>query len=180
MKLKKFAWLAIMAALSAAAWATTVIPIPVEELSRRATLIVEARALNSRSEWNAQHTLIFTYTTFQVTSTLKGASAPQIIVRQIGGKVDHTVVRVAGVQQWTPGEESVLFLRPSAADAGVMAVVGLMQGDYRVARINGATLVSNGVPKMKSYESEAMPAPSVSGGAMTLEQLEARVRKALE
>jgi len=169
----------IFAALAAIASATSIIPISLEQLSKRADLVVEARAINSHSEWNAQHTDIYTFTRFAVTKTLKGASTKEVTVRQLGGKVGHIRQTVAGVRGWQPGEESVLFLRSSEA-GGVMSVVGLMQGNFRITHLNGKAVASNGVPDVKAYNAGSSSPIAYSDSAMVLEQLEARVREAVK
>jgi hypothetical protein len=175
--------LASVLGLGAMTWATSVIPISIEELSRRASLIVEARAVNSWSEWNADHSMIFTFTRFAVSRSLKGNVAQEVVVRQMGGQVGHTVQRVSGLHSWLPGDESMLFLRPSDAGGGVMSVVGLMQGDFRITRSsNGEAFATNGVPQVKIFSPEAATTSAASAGGteMRLEQLEARVRGAVK
>src|SRR5438105_14508891 len=60
--------------------ATTVIPMSVEKLVGASSHVVEATAVQAWSEWNPQHTIIFTYTKFQVTRRLKGQAPTAIIV----------------------------------------------------------------------------------------------------
>ncbi|MGZ4818923.1 MAG: hypothetical protein ACXVZJ_09875, partial [Terriglobales bacterium] len=90
----------------------------VEEMTQAATDVVEARAVSSRAAWNQQHTLIYTYTTFQVTQVLKGARAQEINVKQPGGTAGGYTQKVSGVHHAQIGEEALLFLRPSAAGDG--------------------------------------------------------------
>ena len=69
--------------LTALLSATTIVPVSVERLTRESSHIVEARASQSWSQWNSQHSLIFTYTRFQVARTLKGqapATNPPVAV----------------------------------------------------------------------------------------------------
>jgi hypothetical protein len=167
---------------AAMARATSLIPIPLDELSRRASVIVEARAADSWSAWNADHSRIFTFTRFEVARTLKGGAGEEIVVRQMGGQVGHIIQRVSGVHYWLPGEERVLFLRPSEAGGGAMSVVGLIQGDFRIRTLTtGERLASNGVPQVKIYspEAQANSAVASSGTEMPLAELEARVKEAL-
>lgn len=183
MKIRR-AMLALVSAivLGVGAWATSVIPISVEELSRRASLIVEAKAMNSWSEWNPDHSMIFTFTRFEVSRSLKGSAVQQVVVRQMGGHVGHTEQRVSGLRSWLPGEESMLFLRPSEAGGGVMSVVGLMQGNFRITRFSsGPAMATNGVPQVKIYSPEsASTTASSSSTEMPLPQLEARVKAAVK
>lgn len=172
-----------VAALSVTAFATSVVPISVEELSRRASVIVEARAINSWSAWNADHSMILTFTRLEVLRNLKGGVVEQVVVRQMGGQVGHTVQRVSGLHYWLPGDESMLFLRPSEAGGGVMSIVGLMQGDFRITRLSsGQAMANNGVPQVRIYSPEAVQTSTAASGGteMPLAQLEARVKEAVK
>src|SRR5258705_4218168 len=93
--------------------ATTIVPVSVERLTRQSTHIVEAQASQSWSQWNPQHSLIFTYTQFQVARALKGQAPAMIVVKQPGGSAEGYTQKVAGVRHWRTGDQAVLFLRPS-------------------------------------------------------------------
>src|SRR5437763_14541003 len=144
-------WSLAWALLASLAAATSLRPIPVEQLAQRSQLIVEARALTSYARWNPQHTLIFTYTEFRPLRTLKGALAAPLIVKQLGGSAGGYTQHVAGVRRWQPGEEAALRLRPSAAADGGMTVAGLSQGDCRIHRFAGSPArATHGVPALSS------------------------------
>ncbi len=104
-------------------FATSVIPMSVEQLTSAATQVVRARAISSESRWNDAHTLIFTFTRFARVETWKGEAGAEFTVRQMGGRVGNIEQKVSGVRRWNAGDEAVLFLRPSEAGGGVMAVV---------------------------------------------------------
>src|SRR5512133_2096775 len=106
--------------------ATSIVPMSVEELTGRAQLVVEGRALEQWSQWDNSEHLIYTYTRFAVTRRLKGEAADSIVVRQMGGTAGGYTQIVSGVRHWQAGDEAVLFLRPSVANDGSMAVVGLV------------------------------------------------------
>ena len=166
--------------LTVAAMATTVIPMSVEELTGAASQIVEARALSARSEWNPQRSLIYTYTTFQVTRGLKGGAAQTITVKQLGGSAGGYTQKVSGVHHAQPGEEALLFLRPSEAGDGTYVLVGLVQGNFRVFRgSNGEVMVSNRISGAHALAREGGPVTEFTGTAMTLGQAEARIQKAM-
>lgn len=163
--------------LAAVCGATTVIPMSVEDLTRGATRIVEGRALETWSAWNPQRTLIYTYTRVQVVRTLKGAATDTLTVKQLGGSAGGYTQKVAGVRHFVAGEDALLFLRPSAANDGTMAVVGLMQGNFRIYQAaSGQAMVSNGMPSVSAYRQGRIT--SFAGGAMPLDEMEARIRKA--
>ena len=127
--------LAVLLALSLPAQSTTFVRLSLEEMTGYATRIVEARALESHSEWNAEHTRIFTYTTFEVLDSLKGVSpGERVVVKQFGGKVGHLVMHVHGEPRFQPGDEAVLFLFDDSEEPGTARVVGMAQGNFRVER----------------------------------------------
>lgn len=169
--------LSVVLILTLAASATTIVPMSVEELTRAASHVVEAHALRSWTSWNAQHTLIYTYTTFQVSRTLKGNAADSVTVKQVGGSADGYTQKVSGVRQFQVGEDALLFLRPSVAADGTLVVVGLMQGNFRMAQTaSGETLVSNGVAEAHQYDHGRVA--TYTGSSMRLQDAEARVRSA--
>jgi hypothetical protein len=144
------------------------------------THVVEGKAVSSTSEWNADHTFIFTYTQFEVQKTLKGQAPNTVMVRQIGGTVDGITQKVAGVRHWRPGEEAVLFLQPSSTQDGALVVTGLMQGNFLMRHTPaGQTYVSNGMPEAFEYQAAAGEVTSYRGNTMRLEELESRIQKAV-
>src|ERR1700674_5765152 len=93
--------------------ATTIVPVSVERLTGESSHVVEGQASQSWSQWNPQHSLIFTYTRFQVARTLKGQAPATIVVKQPGGSAEGYTQKIAGVRHWRAGDQAVLFLRPS-------------------------------------------------------------------
>jgi len=161
--------------------ATTVIPLSVENLTQVSSHVVEGRAISSSTKWNPAHTVIFTYTKFQVTRTLKGTAPSTITVRQLGGSLDGMTEKVPGVRHWKLGEHAVLFLRPSDVQDGSMEVTGLIQGNFLVYRgPAGESLVSNGTPETSAYQVSTSQITSYRGSSMRLQEIEARVQKAVQ
>jgi len=160
-------------------FATTIVPVSVERLTKESSHVIEARVVSSESTWNPQHTLIFTYTRIQVMKTLKGAPQASLVVKQIGGSAEGYTQKVAGVRYAKPGEQSVLFLRPSAQQDGTYEITGLMQGHFAVQKsAKGETLVSNGVPGVSAYQQGSTG--EYTGTHMQLQELETRVQKAAQ
>jgi hypothetical protein len=181
-RVSSFKWavlISVFLACTVAVLATTVIPMSVEELTRSASEVVEARALNSRSAWNPQHTLIYTYTTFQVTLALKGVAAQTMTVKQLGGSAEGYTQKVAGVHHAQAGEDALLFLRPSVAGDGTYVIVGMVQGNFRMFHASsGQTMVSNGITGAKAAQGGAVS--EFTGSPMSLSQAEARIRRTLQ
>jgi hypothetical protein len=159
--------------------ATTIVPVSVERLTTESSHVVEARALSSWSQWNPQHSLIFTFTKFEVSRTLKGQAASSIVVKQIGGSAEGYTQKVAGVRLWREGEQAVLFLHPSPSGDGTLEVTGLMQGNFRMHVAPSGTTVSNGVTGVTSYDAASQQTAPYQGSGMRLEDLESRVQKAV-
>lgn len=159
--------------------ATTIVPTSVEELTRNSSHVVEAVAAESWARWDSQHKFIYTYTSFQISASLKGNAPSNLVVKQLGGSAEGYTQRIAGVRGWSPGEKAVIFLRPSMERDGSFEVTGLMQGNFRIrASSTGATLVSNGVQGVSSYEASSGGITKFRGDGMRLEELESRVRQA--
>jgi hypothetical protein len=176
--LKAVSW--SLLACATAAMATTVIPMSMEDLSRAASEIAEARAVSSRAAWNRQHTIIYTYTTYRVTRGLKGASPATITVKQLGGSAGGYTQKVAGVHHAQPGEDALLFLRPSAAGDGTYAVVGTIQGNFRMFRTrDGRSMVTNGISGARALERGTGRVVEFTGARMTQSEAEARIQRAL-
>lgn len=168
-----------IALVAASLSATTIIPVSVERLTTESSQVVEARVVSAESRWNPQHTLIFTYTKIQVTKTLKGNEQQAMVVKQIGGSAEGYTQKVAGVRYARPGEQAVLFLRPSLGGDGTYEITGLMQGNFAMRRLSsGETVVSNGVPGVSAYQQGSTS--EYSGTRMQLTELETRVQKATQ
>lgn len=175
-KLLRTSLVLFVSLVAAQLFGTSVIPMSVEQLSVASTRIVRARALSSESMWNADHTQIYTFTHFQPLESLKGATTSEFVVRQMGGRVGNIEQKVSGVRRWQSGEESVLFLRPSEVGQGVMAVVGLFQGNFAVQRKASAEpIVTNGVADAMQYDRATGSASHFRAAQLTLRELRQRV-----
>jgi hypothetical protein len=170
----RFMTLALSVLVCVSALATTVKPMSIQELSDASSNVVHARAIESRSAWNPQRTLIYTYTRFQLIETLKGDSASEFIVRQLGGSAEGYTQKVAGVRPFARGQEVVLFLRPSES-GGVFAVTGLFQGNFNISRsAGGEGVVSNGVAGVSALQRGSVK--TYHGEQMTYRQLRQTVQ----
>ncbi|HMK29552.1 MAG TPA: hypothetical protein VK473_07710, partial [Terriglobales bacterium] len=119
----------------------------------------------------------YTYTQVQVTQNLKGSSQT-ITVKQLGGTVGGVTQKVAGVRQFQTGERALLFLRLSDAGDGTRVVVGLMQGNFRIARSStGEMVAGNGVSGVHSLQQGKVE--HFAGSSMRLADLESMVRGAV-
>jgi hypothetical protein len=171
----------LVIAFGFSAYATTVVPMSVERLTHASTHVLFAQAVESSTQWNADHTLIFTLTKFRVTRTLKGQAAKEVIVKQMGGRAGAYEQKVAGVRHWQDGEQAVLFVHPSQAGDGTLVVTGLMQGNFRVTSSSAAQepLVTNGVMGVDELNTQAGTVQHFAGSKLPLSRLESIVRDAV-
>lgn len=167
-------------ALAFVSAATTIVPMSIETLTERSSLVVQAQAQDSWSEWSADRRMIYTITRFQVKETLKGEASAQIEVKQPGGRMGAIGQSVSGVRQFHSGEEAVLFLQPAKSEAGRMIVTGLMQGNFTILEGSGMSgkYASNGVAGVEVFDSSTKTIKSFSGSRIPLRILRQRIRKA--
>jgi hypothetical protein len=168
-----------IALCSVFAFATTVKPMSIEDLTAASSAIVEGQATDSWSLWNPQHTLIYTFTKVRVSKTLKGSASDTVLIKQLGGSAGGYTQKVAGVHPMRTGDSSVLFLRPSEARDGTMVIVGLMQGNFHLEKEarTGSAVVNNGANDVR--QSSAGAVAEYRGAKLTLRQLESQIRKAV-
>ncbi len=160
---------AIIITAAPASRATVMVKQSVPEMAKKADNIVIGRVVSTKSEWSATGTQIFTYTTLEVSSAVKGTTKGSLItIKELGGIVGDIRQKIIGAAQYSMDEEVILFL--NKAD-GKFRTLGMMQGKYNIVvdASTGAKQVVNksmgnietGVKFLKSDGSLA-PAASVS------------------
>ncbi len=157
--------------------ATTIIPMSVERLTRASSDVVLGEAADSWTEWNPEHTLIFTVTRVRVQRALKGDAGDTIFVKQMGGASGAYQQKVAGVRYWQEGEQSVIFVHKAQNDDNRYVITGLMQGNFTVKTAGADPEVSNGVEGVEAVDAQTKTVKTFRGATMRLSQLEARVKK---
>jgi len=107
--------------------------LTLEEKTREAELIVEGKVTATRSEWNADHSRIYTHVTITVNEYLKGASSEQtVVVTHLGGEVGEVGEIYSGAVRFEEDEEVLVFI--SRDQQGRYGVTGGSQGKYSVTR----------------------------------------------
>jgi hypothetical protein len=161
--------------LSLAAFATTIRPMTVEQMTASATHVIEGQAVDKWVAWDSQHREILTYTRFNVLKTLKGSVGKQVLVAQLGGTLDGLTLRVAGIRHFDVGETTLLFLRPGDTPAAMS--LDTMQGNFRVQKdATGDMVASNGLPDMSVLHGSQIT--TYTGNTVSLGVLETRIRQA--
>jgi hypothetical protein len=100
---------------------------------------VRARCTGLSTGWDAGE--IWTFTSFDVEETWRGAALSQISVRLLGGRIGNITSTVSGVPRFFAGEEVVLFLEHTRR--GDFSIVSWEQGTFLIRRdaSTGADLV---------------------------------------
>ncbi len=113
------------------AWASTTVPMSLDQLTQASSDIVQAYVQSQVSEWNATHTLIVTVTTLAVSRVFKGNASSMVEIDQVGGTVGNRRMFVPGDITFQPQQAYILFLEPVPASSHYQ-VVGMTQGAYPV------------------------------------------------
>ena len=125
--------------------ATSLLPITLEQLSTRATLIFYGEVLSNQVKQDEQSGYIATFTEFKVINLIKGDAGNTHTIKQIGGELKsrNVALRIHGVPRYQVGNNYVVFL-PTKSKLGFSSPLGLHQGSFSVLNINGEQVVSNG------------------------------------
>lgn len=126
-------------------WATSMLPISLEQLSTRASLIFYGTVISNQVKKDEQSGRIATYTEFELIELIKGEAENKHTIKQIGGRLKETgtTLRVHGVPKFQTGNSYVVFL-PQPSSLGFSSPLGLHQGRFDVVTVNGEQVVNNG------------------------------------
>jgi len=161
-----------------AAYATILLKMNLADLAGEADAIVSGAVTSSNSAWNEDRSLIFTYSTLAVSSTLKGKHKPELVVRTQGGIVGEIGMRAVGEPELKKGDQVLLFLERDGD--GYNRVVGMSQGCFRVkVGRSGQKQVSNPLSGLSLYDrtrGAVVDASSEVKQGTRLDELEAKIR----
>jgi len=126
-------------------WATSMLPISLEQLSTRASLIFYGKVISNEVRKDGQSGRIATFTEFEVIDLIKGKTSSTHTIKQIGGRLQETgtIVRIPGIPEYVTGNDYVVFL-PKKSAHGFSSPLGLQQGSFNVFSVNGEQIVDNG------------------------------------
>ncbi|MFH1811838.1 MAG: hypothetical protein ABIJ09_24080 [Pseudomonadota bacterium] len=110
--------------------ATTVLAVPLEQMTAEAEVVVHARVGAQQVTWDQDHTRILTLTSIEVIEGIKGARKGDLLtIYQVAGTLDGVTFRIPGALDFAPGDEMVFFAQ-RFEDKIVSYGMGL--GKYRV------------------------------------------------
>jgi len=125
---------ALVLSLALPAGATTVLKLPVEEMTRRADLVMRAEVSDVGVRVQAGGVrAVATVVTFRVLAVMKGqATSPVFRLELPGGRNEGISFYIPGMPSFHVGEEVVLFLERTSKG---FIPSGLTQGKYTVRRL---------------------------------------------
>lgn len=110
------------------AHATSLSPMELDDLAAAAKVVVVGRCAEVRSAWNAEHTLIHTWATYEIERSVPERPArDRLTLRALGGTVGPITQAVVDGPRFVVGERDLLFLGDSD-EPGVYRLLGLTQG----------------------------------------------------
>jgi hypothetical protein len=164
----------MLALIAASAFATTVAKLNLEQLVKRADIIVQGQVQSVYSQWDEERHLVFTYVSIRVDESIKGSNRRSVLIRQVGGTVGTVQMSIAGVPQFRTGEAAIVFLKHQ--DDSTFQVVGMSQGlyevveDYAISNVFGVDLFDN--------QTGQITKPLI-GGRAPLEEFKTKIRELL-
>lgn len=125
--------------------ATSMLPITLEQLSTRASLIFYGEVLSNQVEKDVKSGQIATFTEFKVIDLIKGNASGTHTIKQLGGLDKNTNINfhIHGIPKFQKNRRYVVFL-PEKSSLGFSSPLGLLQGSFSVTTENGEQVVSNG------------------------------------
>lgn len=121
-------------------YATTVLPMSLQDLTKKASYIFHARAVSNRVEFDNLSQRVVTITRFNILQPIKGTTSDTYEIKQLGGHLPGSKFYYVahGIPQFVVDEEYVVFL-PEKSRLGFSSPVGLGQGSVMLSQINERT-----------------------------------------
>src|SRR5436853_4765674 len=102
---------AALAVLPTLTLIATVVPgFSLEQLTKTADMIVQARIERAWTAWDSRHKFIWTHYQLAPIEFLKGQASASLIVSEAGGTLDGRSMEIQGTPQYHDREELILFL----------------------------------------------------------------------
>ena len=129
------------------AQATTVINVPLDQMTRESTVIVHARVEAQQVVQEAGTDRILTLTAIELLSPIKGVSKGETLtIYQVGGTLDGRTMNIIGALKFKEGEEFILF---GVKFRDMVVSYGMGLGKYAVSKVGGIKSV---VPQFGDVE----------------------------
>src|ERR1700754_1024362 len=113
--------------------ATSVVMLTDEELTQSSRVIVSGTVRTVFSAWNDEHNIIYTYVEVRPDRFLKGnLNTKRIVLKQLGGMVGASGMRIDGQPQFERGQRVLLFL--SAAPDATLHTAHIFMGAFSIIK----------------------------------------------
>lgn len=133
--IRRFTLVALLLALAIPMAASQFVEQPFDEVARGAQFIVRANVIDTWSQWDDAHQVIFTYATLRVTRYFGETTGPDtLVIREVGGTVDGYTMDAVGFPVLRRNEQIVAFL---ATDGEELRIHGYNQGKFLVQERRG-------------------------------------------
>ena len=103
-----------------------------KDLTVESTSVVYGKCSRIRSEWNPDHSIIYTRVTIKPEGYIKGNLGPETIITIPGGRVGDIIYEVSEMPVFTVDEEVVTFVYEHPS--GKNLVTGGFQGKIRIEK----------------------------------------------
>lgn len=122
------------------AQATTVLNVPLEQMTRESTVILHGRVEAQQVVQEVGTDRILTLTAVEVLSPIKGIAKNEVVtLYQVGGTLDGRTMNVIGALKFHEGEEFILF---GVRFREMVVSYGMGLGKYAVTLVNGTKSVA--------------------------------------
>lgn len=153
-------------------WAVQMIPLSIEQLTAKAQLVLQG-TVKSKTVQRDPEGRIYTRIELQVADSWKGQpKAGTFTLVQSGGVLGEEIVTVDGQEEFSIGEEVVVFLVLNQRGEGV--VIGLSQGKFKVRSEAGGEKVVHNL--FHGAGAEAVTAAKAKPQRLGLGELKQRVQ----
>jgi hypothetical protein len=106
--------------------ATTLLRMDLDDMTAVSNAVVYGKVTASRTEWDQNHSVIYTLYTVQPIQYLKGQLGSSFELQEIGGTLDGLNMRVPSAAEFSVGQEAVIFVWTD--QLGRNLVLGMEQG----------------------------------------------------
>ncbi len=150
---------------------TAMLQLGLKDLATGAEKIVQATVTAVVQQWNADHTVIYTYVRMVIKDDLLGSEEDnEIIIKQPGGSVGTLTLKVLGCAEYKVGEQNILFLSRDPATPAAYQTLGMYQGKYTIYTDNQQVArVSQDTTQSRTLYKAAGSMLLETGNSMTLD-----------
>ena len=123
------AWCSLGLVLGVCSGYAAMHPLSIEDLARKADMMVLGTVIQQTSAWNAQYTAIHTDVTLAVERVLIGRQEGEVTLRVPGGRVGSMGMRTSIDAEFQDGQRVIVCLDTHTVPS---TVVGMQQGKFEV------------------------------------------------